>query len=415
MKVIDKQNVERSLEFDPVMDTSHAFLQDPYPALHQLRAGAPVRWSAKGNQWLVTGMEEANAILKSKSFGKRFERWKHPSRFFRILQRFSGRFGLQNILRQDPPEHTRVRGLISSAFVPSVVRELEPKIFDTADRLIDEFESSSSADLISQFAFPLPIIVIADLLGVSKDDRGRFKKWSTTITNSLQGNVCPYRLAKSLGASFELRQYLKQTVAKKLKCPDDSLLSLLAQISSVEDGRLSEQELISNSVLLLIAGHETTVNLIGNAMYHFLRHPDDWRYLIENPQFVEFAVEELLRFDSPVQIVRRIAREDFQIGGKTIRKDEVATILIGACNRDSRAFHEPDKFDLFRENKRHISFGAGIHYCLGAELARTEARIAIDALIRRLPNMTIKNREMPFRGPFALRGLQYLLVEPGSS
>jgi cytochrome P450 len=413
MNILEKNISEINTDFDPLMDSSPAFLQDPYPTLHRMRARGHLVWSERGNQWLVTSMEEANLILKSKSFGKALERWKHPSLVMRFVQRFSGRFGLQNILRQDPPEHTRVRGLISSAFVPSVVRDLEPQIAETAEALIDGFATTSSADLISQFAFPLPITVIADLLGVSKDDREQFRNWSTTITGSMQGNACPYKVMKSLNASFELRKYLRQTVAKKLKRPDESLLSRLAQVSSSDRDKLSEEELISNSVLLLIAGHETTVNLIGNGMYYLLRNYQDWRMLLENPQLVDAAIEEILRFDSPVQIVRRIANENLRIGKQSIRKDDVVTILIGACNRDGAFFYEPDRFDLFRENKKHISFGAGIHYCLGAELARTEARIAIRALMRRLPDMKIGNQQCIYKGPFALRGLQSLIFDPG--
>ncbi len=415
MNIVEKEILGINSDFDPLMDATHAFLQDPYPALHRMQARGHLVWSEKGNQWLVTSMEEANLILKSKSFGKALERWKHPSLVMRFVQRFSGRFGLQNILRQDPPEHTRVRGLISNAFVPSVVRDLEPQITETAEALIDSFATSSSADLISQFAFPLPITVIADLLGVSRDDREQFRKWSTTITGSLQGNACPYKVVKSLNASFELRKYLKQTVAKKLNKPDESLLSRLAQVSSNDSDKLSEEELISNSVLILIAGHETTVNLIGNGMYYLLQNYKDWRMLVENPQLVEAAVEEILRFDSPVQIVRRIANENVFIGKQRIRKDDVVTILIGACNRDRAVFHEPDRFDLFRENKKHISFGAGIHYCLGAELARTETRIAIRALMRRLPDMRLGDQQSIYKGPFALRGLQSLTIVPDCS
>jgi len=410
MKLIEKEAT--SIDFDPVMDAPDFFLQNPYPALREMRESGTIRWSSGGNQWLVTGMQDANLILKSKSFGKALERWKHPNLVMRLVQKFSGRFGLQNILRQDPPEHTRVRGLISSAFVPSVVKELEPKIEATAESLIDNFASSASADLIAQYAFPLPILVIADLLGVPKEDMEKFRKWSSTITGSMQGNACPYRVAQSLGASFELRKYLKQIIAKKRRSPDGSLLSLLADISSQDNERLSEQELISNSVLLLIAGHETTVNLIGNGLHQLLRERQNWELLLDNPDLVCDAVEETLRFDSPVQLVRRIANEDTQVAGQSIRKDDVMTILIGACNRDPAAFSMPDSFDIRRQSKKHVSFGAGIHYCLGAELARVESRIALKGLLRRLPGMRIKTQSMPYKRPFALRGLQYLLVEP---
>ncbi|MBC8000559.1 MAG: cytochrome P450, partial [Leptolyngbya sp.] len=255
------------IDFDPLMEQSADFLQNPYPVLERYRQTAPVIWSGKGNHWIVSGMDEANFILKNNSFGKRLELWKHPNPFMRIFINLVGSQGFRNILRQDPPEHTRVRGLMSSAFVPSVVHGLEPEIQTITNKLIDSFENRKSADLISEFAFPLPITVIAELLGIPGSDRDQFKKWSTLITASLQGNVCPMKATKSFGASLELRKYLRKIIAEKLKSPGEDLLSSLAQISTADEGRLSEKELVANSILILIAGHETTVNLIGNGIY----------------------------------------------------------------------------------------------------------------------------------------------------
>lgn len=401
-------------KFDPLMDSSEEFLRNPYPVLHLIAQAGPIQWSDKGNQWLVCGLEEANIILRSKSFGKQLERWKNPQIVSRLFQQVFGHFRVPNILRQDPPEHNRVRGLISGAFTPSVVHQLEPKIQAVADEMIEglnaQIKKTGSVDLISRFAFPLPITVIADLLGVPTSDQARFKVWSTLITNSLQGSPCPMKMTKSLGASFELRKYLKQMLEKKLKEPDASLLSAMAHINLEDEGKLSEKELISNSMLILIAGHETTVNLIGNGMRHLLSDAGDWRTLSENPQLMSVAVEEILRYDPPVQIVRRIVNENTEVAGKQMKKDDGVTILIGACNRDSRSFPDPDKFDLERANKKHISFGGGIHYCLGAELARTEARIAISSLLEKLPDLKLKEQPNSYKGPYALRGLQHLMV-----
>ncbi len=266
----DSSPVEKPV-FDPMFDSDFAFLQDPYPMLKAIGKDSPVVWSPKGNHYLITGMAEANQVLKSNDYGKRLEKWKHPNLFLRLfLNLMGGRIGLTNILRQDPPEHTRVRGLMSAAFVPQVVQQMEPKIQKIADDLIDDIAASGSdtAELISQYAFLLPIAVIADLLGVPYEDRDKFKHWSTQVTSSLQGSACPIKVTKSFAASFELRKYLKKAIAAKLKNPGEDLLSRLAMVQSAEDGRLSEEELISNSILLLIAGHETTVNLIGNGLYH---------------------------------------------------------------------------------------------------------------------------------------------------
>ncbi|MBK9145049.1 MAG: cytochrome P450 [Candidatus Melainabacteria bacterium] len=414
MNPVVNKSVDRAI-FDPLMETSASFLQDPYSELSEMRRRDHVVFSEKGNQWLVTGLAEANKLLRDNRYGKRMERWRHPSKAMRILLKLLGRQGLNNILRQDPPQHTRVRGLISSAFTPSVVRDLEAEIQSITDRLIDDFEKDGHADLIAQFAFPLPVTVIAELLGIPAEDRDKFKEWSTRITATLDGNVCPYKAARSFAASLELRGYLKKAIARKLKAHDGrsekDLLTSLALINSEDEGRLSQEELISNSILLLIAGHETTVNLIGNGLYHLMRHPEQRRLLEERPELINEAVEEILRFDSPVQIVRRLANEDIELAGKTIRKGDALTVLIGACNRDPEFFPDPDSFSIERQNKKHVSFGAGIHYCLGAELARAEARIAISTILKRLPEMRLKEPVMLYRSPFALRGLQSLLVE----
>lgn len=400
---------QNALVFDPVFESDFAFLQDPYPRLKDIGKSSPVVWSARGNHFLITGMAEANQVLKSNEYGKRLERWKHPNLFLRFfLNIMGGRLGLTNILRQDPPEHTRVRGLMSTAFVPQVVQQMEPKIQKIADDLIDDIAKSDRAELISQYAFLLPISVIADLLGVPYEDRDKFKHWSTQVTGSLQGSACPLKVTKSFAASFELRKYLRKAVAAKLKSPGEDLLSRLAMVQSAEDGRLSEEELIANSILLLIAGHETTVNLIGNGLYHLMREPEQRKLLEEHPELIKDCVEEILRYDSPVQMVRRIAKHEMELAGHKIKPDDALTVLIGACNRDDDLQH--DHFDIMRQNRKHVSFGAGIHYCLGSELARVEARIAISTILRRLPTMTLAAPVMPYKAPFALRGLSRLDV-----
>src|SRR5581483_3351161 len=205
--------------FDPFMDHSESFLLDPYPTLEGLRSGGPVIWSQRGNHWLITGFDEAHNILRSKSFNKRIEDWKHPNVLMRPVLKFLRSFNKQSIILQDPPEHTRVRGLMNKAFTPSAVHRLEPHIQQLTDGLIDEFISRGKADLIAEFAFPLPVTVIAELLGVDAADRSRFKEWSTLITASLRGSVCPYRAAVSLKATLELRQYLREVIATKLRMP----------------------------------------------------------------------------------------------------------------------------------------------------------------------------------------------------
>jgi pimeloyl-[acyl-carrier protein] synthase len=395
---------------DPVMDESFEFLQNPYPLFEQYRAQSPVAWSSRGNHWIVTGYEEANQLLRDNNFGKKMQLWKHPNLLMRSLFSFLRSRNTGNMLLQDAPDHTRVRTLVQSAFLPATVRALEAHIREITDNLTANINPGDRGDLIAQLAFPLPVTVIAELLGIPASDRDQFKVWSTTMTSSLKGNVCPYKAYKSFQASRELRDYLRKVVSFKRQQPANDLLSTLAQVQLQEEGRLSEQELLSNSVLVLIAGHETTVNLIGNGMYHLLRHPQQKQMLLDNPHLIDAAIEEFLRFDPPVQIVRRVAYKETGLGGKRIMPKDAVTVLLGACNRDPRVFDHGDQLDIQRDKIKHLSFGMGIHYCLGAELARSEARIAVSTLLRKFPDIKLAADQMIYKAPFALRGLQELQV-----
>jgi len=396
--------------FDPVLDESFEFLQNPYPLFERYRAVSPVAWSGRGNQWIVTGFDEANQLLRDNNFGKKLELWKHPNPFMGGLMRFIRSSTTKNMLFLDPPDHTRVRTLVQGAFLPSIIRALEGHITEICEELTGDIQPGTEGDLIKQLAFPLPVTVIAELLGIPPADRDQFKHWSTVITASLKGNVCPFTAFKSFKASHELRNYLKKIVCLKRTQPANDLLSSLTQVQNQQEGRLSDDELLSNSVLILIAGHETTVNLIGNGIYHLLQAPSQKQLLIEQPQLIDSAVEEFLRFDPPVQIVRRICYKETLLGDKTIRAGEALTVLIGACNRDPRVFSDVDKLDIERDKFKHLSFGGGIHYCLGAELARSEARIAVSMLLRKFPDIRLQAPIMKYKAPFALRGLQELQV-----
>lgn len=395
---------------DPIMDEPAGFLQNPYWLFEEYRKRSPVCWSPRGNQWIVTGMEEANQLLRDNSFGKKMELWKHPNPAMRWFFRFMRSRNVGNLLFQDPPQHTRVRALIQGAFSPSIVRALDSHIAGITAGLLEKTNSQDQGDIIAQLAFPLPVTVIAELLGVPSEDQEQFKEWSTQITKSLRGQVCPYTAVKSYQASRKLRHYLQGIIKTKKDSPAADLLSTLANVQSQEDGRLSQDELLANSVLVLVAGHETTVNLIGNGVYHLLRHPAQKKLLLENPHLIENAVEEFLRFDPPVQIVRRVAYKEVTVAGKTIRPGDAVTVLLGACNRDPRVFERPDEFDIERPRIKNLSFGGGIHYCLGAELARSEARIAVNELLRKFPDIKLQRDELSYKAPFALRGLKELPV-----
>ena len=401
--------------FDPIMDDRVDVLANPYPVLKKMQQDGAVLWSSRGNQWLVLGYNEANGILRSKNFGKKLlENWKPPNALMRgamiSLRRRQG----PSMLIQDPPEHTRLRALVSGAFTPNVIHRLEGHIEEIASDLADKMQmrllAGHEVDLISEFAFLLPVIVIAELLGVPTKDRDKFKKWSSDMILSFTGKMKPMRMAKSFIAMANIRLYFKIAIEEKRHNPQDDLISELVKAQASDAESLSNHELLANLVLLLIAGHETTVNLIGNGAYNLLSHPSELAKLRKNPALMESAIEEILRYDPPVQIVRRLAKEPCELGGKQIKANDVLTVMTAACNRDPRIVQDPDVFKIDRQEIKHLTFGAGIHYCLGAELARTEGRIAFKTLLDRFPNLALVEREHVYKGPFSLRGFKELYV-----
>ena len=402
--------------FDPIMDDSEELRVNPYPAIEQMRESGSVVWSPKGNQWLVLGYEEANSILRSKSFGKRLlESWKPPNVVIRGAMRALRRKQGSSMLIQDPPTHTRLRALVNSAFTPGVIHSLETHIKeianDLADKMATRLEAGKEVDLFSDFAFPLPVIVIAELLGVPPENRDQFKKWSTDIVGSFSGSIKPMKMAKSFLAIQSLRLYLKMVIEEKRRNPKNDLISALVSAQAGDYESLSNEELLANTVLILIAGHETTVNLIGNGMFNLLSHPTELEKVRRDFALIQNAIEEILRFDPPVQIIRRLAKEDTELGGETIKANQVLTVITAACNRDPRINENPEVFDVEREHIKHLTFGAGIHYCLGAELARTEGKVALETLLARFPNLSLAERERKYKGPFSLRGFKELYIK----
>jgi cytochrome P450 len=400
--------------FDPLIYVPPHVLDNPYARLAEMRELGPIIWSPTGDQWLVTQYEEANSILRDNRFGKRLDKWKHPNFMMRSALKIMR--PANNMLLQDPPDHTRIRSLVNKAFTPKVIHALSDHITSIADKLLDEMLKKKSADLVSEFAFLLPVTVIAELLGVPSSDREQFKNWSGKITLGMDGSGCPMKIFNSIFAIQGLKKYLGAAIDIKKRNPQNDILSTLVQAQSEDNDRLSKAELLSNTILILIAGHETTVNLIGNGTFSFLTHPVQKQLILDNPDLMSGAVEEVLRYDPPVQIVRRLAKEPMEISGVKLEPNQALTILIGACNRDPRVNHNPDSFDIQRESPKHISFGAGIHYCLGSELARTEARIALRRLFERAPELALApNSPIHYKAPFALRGLNQLIVNPNAS
>jgi pimeloyl-[acyl-carrier protein] synthase len=393
------------LSFNPM---APEFVADPYPTYHRLRAEDPVHQSPLGF-WVLTRYEDVVASLRDPRMIK------EPIAAF-----VAARFGLPapplgmglSMLDRDPPDHTRLRGLVSKAFTPRVIEQLRPHIQQIVDGLLDRVQGDREMDLIEQFAYPLPVIVICEMLGVPVADHERFKGWGLDIARGLDAIMLPPDspvAERSVLARRALADYFRGLIAERRRAPRDDMLSGLIAAEEAGD-KLSEDELLATCILLLVAGHETTVNLIGNGSLALLRHPAELRRLREDPGLIVTAVEELLRFDGPVQRTARIPSEDVTIGGKTIGKGEMVMPFIGAADRDPAQFPDPDRLDIGRTENRHIAFGWGIHFCIGAPLARVEGQIAISTLLRRMPRLALATAEPQHRQSLTLRGLTSLPV-----
>jgi unspecific monooxygenase len=307
----------------------------------------------------------------------------------------------------DPPDHTRLRRLVSKAFTARLIERLRPRIEQVVQELLAD--ASGEVDLIRALAYPLPVILISELLGVPAQDRDRFKGWSDALARGLDPDfLLPAAdIAERDQARLEFAAYFQELSALRRSDPRDDLLSALVAVSDGGDA-LTEQELLATCILLLVAGHETTVNLIGNGALALLRHPDQLAWLRTHPEAVPAAIEELLRYDPPVQLTLRTALQDTELAGATIKRGELVLLLTGAANRDPTVFEDPDRLDLQRAASGHLSFGLGIHFCLGAPLARLEGEIALAALLRR--DITLAGGDLAYRDNLVLRGLARLPV-----
>ncbi len=312
----------------------------------------------------------------------------------------------------DPPRHTRLRNLVSKGFTPRRVQHLRPRVEAIVTELVDQAEDRGCMDLMADLAVPLPIIVIAELLGVPVEDRDRLKVWSDNAALLLDGTLRDDHLAVAVPNFLELIDYLKHVIEARRKEPQDDLISALVAAQDADDS-LDDYEVLATCALILGAGHETTTNLIGNGMWALLRDPEAFRRLASEPGLLPSAVEELLRFDSPVQVTSRVPLEDVEIQGVVIPKGDEVNTLIGSANRDPAQFPDPDRLVLDRPENRHLAFGHGPHFCLGAPLARLEGEIAFGALARRFPEMRLERDPPPRRAGFVLRGLKSLPVNPG--
>jgi cytochrome P450 len=318
------------------------------------------------------------------------------------------------MLFRDPPDHTRLRGLVTKAFTAKRIEDLRPRMQQIVDGLLDAALERGEMDVVADLAYPLPVTVICEMLGVPREDHHRFHAWSADLVVTLDPMVPGDVMTRALQASEAFDAYLGDLIAKRRRSPKDDLLTALI-VAEEEGGRLSQDELLSQLVLLLVAGHETTVNLISSGTFALLQHRDQLERLQAEPSLIKTGVEELLRYYPPVQLTGRIPLEDMEIGGMSIRRGQQVVALVGAANRDPAQFPDPDRLDLSREPNRHMAFGGGIHHCLGAALARAEGQVAIASLVRRAKRIELREDQPTWKATITLRGLAALPVrlEPG--
>jgi cytochrome P450 len=385
-------------------------IADPYPTYERMLQVGPIPLKgdiAEGdNVWLFSRYADVQRILRDprfgrESFGNAVNQVFGPGPVTESFNRW--------ILFMNPPDHTRIRSLVSKAFTPRATERLRESIQRVVNDLIDPMQAKGSFDLIKELAYPLPVIVICELLGIPEEDRDRFHDWSSALAEALDAFSVnrPDIVERANAGAAGLTAYFHELVAKRRQNPREDLLS--AMIAAEEQGdRLTEQELLATSVLLFFAGHETTVNLIGSGMRQLLLHPDQLQKLRDDPGLIQSAVEELLRFDGPVQRTGRTVSAEVELGGVTLRRGDRVVGFVAAANRDPAQFAEPGRLDVARADNQHLAFGAGIHYCVGAALARAESQIAITTLLRRFPTLTLQEQTPTWRETAIIRGLTAL-------
>lgn len=394
---------------------SDEILQDPYPTYARLHGEGPLHYVEVAGKWAVWSIfshAECASIAKDPRLSaKRAQQMLLPLPLSRQAEfaELARMFSLWLIF-MDPPEHTRLRKLLNKGFSPAAVEALRPQVEKIVDQMLDPLQKGSEFELLQEFANPMPVRIILEMLGIPQELRDTFSEWSRAIA-AFRGN--PNRTAEEAHAAQDaliaLTEFFRKAVAERRRNKGNDLISLLIDIE--EEGEvLTEDELYAQCIALLFAGHETTRNLIGNGMYTLLKNLQETDELRKNPEMIRSAVEEILRFESPVQFTARVLKEDIEVCGQPIRKGWTVLCMLGAANRDPKQFKQPNQLDLKRLNNQHLAFSAGIHSCIGAQLARLEGQIAIQNLVQRFPNMKLAGPRPEWAPTFGLRGLKNLSI-----
>jgi cytochrome P450 len=382
---------------------------DPFPFYRRLLTEDPVHQTEFG-LWLVSSYEACRAALRDPRFSAEFRTMADYEETMVMIGRDNAVQALMErlMLFRDAPDHTRLRGLVQRAFSPRIIEAIRERAVEVCEGLLDDIEARGGEfELMSDLAWPLPVVVIAELLGVPASERDRFRGWATDLALAFDIGMTPDRAVRAEAAQEEFVAFFLELAEDRAKHPRGDLLTALVQAEE-EGDRLTPDELVSNLILLLIAGHETTMNLIGNGTHALLRHPDQLARLREDDGIVPSAIEELLRFESPVQLVMRFTREEVVLDGKVIPRGARVMLLLAAANHDPERFPDPDRLDLTRNDRGHLSFGGGPHFCLGNALARLEGEVVLPALVRRFPDLRLLDDVQTYRQTMTLRGLEAL-------
>lgn len=391
----------------PLSLSSSEFLRNPYPLYDKLRSNHPIY---KGNSfkypgWYVTGYEEAVAILKNHIAFKNRAPLPQTSGKYEHLK------NIQNdmMLFKNQQDHKRLRMLVSNVFSLNVVEDYRPYIEKTVHDLLNKVENKKRMEIVTDFAFPLASLIIAKILGVPSEECNQFREWTIHLIQTIDFTRSRKTLATGNDTTMLLLTYFKELINKRKQDPQDDLISRLIREEQQGD-KLTDEELLATCILLVIAGHETTVNLISNSILALLNHPEQFKLLKENPLLIKTAVEEFLRYESPTQMTARVALEDVEMSGITIKKGEQVYIMLGAANRDPKKFIEPNVLDITRHSNPHLAFGYGSHFCLGSSLARLEAQIAIQILLQRMDHLQLADADIQWRKLMGFRSLKELQV-----
>ncbi len=399
--------------FDP---TDPAFIADPYPVLGELREAAPIIWNERTGQWMLTRFHDVHELLRDRRFGRSYtHRYSHAELGHDEPDPRWGRFHEHerwSLLCLEPPDHTRLRRLVAKVFTPRAVTSLRPSIEGLSAELLDRCAQLESFDLIADYAQPYSVAVICSMLGVPRADTQLLLDWSHAIVKMYELTGTDEQRAAADRAAGEYIDYTRELIAAKRRAPDGLLVSELVRVED-EGDQLTEDEIVSTTMVLLEAGHEATVNTLGNGMRALMLHREEWERVVSGDVEPRATVEEMLRWDSPLQLFERwVLEPGVEVAGQAVEVGQEVAMLFGAAERDPRRFDDPDRFDAGRGDPAHIGFGGGIHFCVGAPLARQELEVSLDGLARRFPRIELVE-EPDYHATFVIRGLRSLLLAPG--